>query len=168
MTDEAFRDDPNLIQRGMRRLIALPIVAKGLSVAGHRMDKPVMGLTDGRVSPSSILTGLPIITLTTTGAKSGQPRAVPLVGIPAGDGRLALIASNWGGTKHPAWYYNIKANPAVTVTHKGESRPYIARETSGEERAALWATAVGLYPGYAAYAARTEGREIPVVVVEAL
>jgi deazaflavin-dependent oxidoreductase (nitroreductase family) len=155
-----------LIQRSARRVIAIPLVARVLSVVGHRMDKPIMGLTNGRVSPSSKITGLPIITLTTTGAKSGQPRTVPLVGIPAGDGRLVLIASNWGGTKHPAWYYNIKANPAVTVTYKGEARPYIARETSGEEREALWATAVALYPGYAGYAKRTAGRVIPVVVLE--
>lgn len=166
MTATAFRDDPNLLQRGVRRLIALPLSARLLSATAHRLDGPILKRTDGRASFSSLATGLPIIALTTTGAKSGQPRTCPLVGIPTGDGRLAVIASNWGGKKHPSWYLNVKAHPAVTVTYKGEARPFVARETAGEERAALWAKALALYPGYAAYQGRTEGREIPVVVLE--
>lgn len=163
---KSFQDNPNFVQRGVRRIIALPAAARILSATAHRLDGPILRRTDGRASFSSMATGLPIIALTTTGAKSGQPRTTPLVGIPLPDGRLAIIASNWGGTKHPAWYHNICANPAVTVTHDGEVRPYIARETTGDERDRVWAAAVALYPGYADYARRTEGRLIPVIVLE--
>jgi deazaflavin-dependent oxidoreductase (nitroreductase family) len=86
------------------------------------------------------------------------------VGIPDGE-RLILIASNWGQAKHPAWYYNVKANPQVTITRDGVTRPYVAREVMGEERERCWAKAVALYPGYRGYAARA-GRGIPVIVLK--
>jgi deazaflavin-dependent oxidoreductase (nitroreductase family) len=97
---------------------------------------------------------------------------VPLVGIPDGE-RLILIASNWGQAKHPAWLHNIRANPVVRVAGRDfpagrdvpAERLYVARELHGAERAAAWARAVALYPGYEGYAARA-GREIPVVVLE--
>jgi deazaflavin-dependent oxidoreductase (nitroreductase family) len=130
----------------------------------HHVDRATLRLSGGRTTASALLSGLPIIELTTTGAKSGRPRTVPLVGIPDGD-RLILIASNWGQAKHPAWYYNVRANPSVTVTRDGVARAYVAREVHGEERAACWARALALYPGYRGYAARA-GRGIPVVVVE--
>jgi deazaflavin-dependent oxidoreductase (nitroreductase family) len=130
----------------------------------HHVDGAVMRLSGGRATAGSLLSGLPIIQLTTTGAKSGQPRAVPLVGVPDGE-RLILIASNWGQARHPAWYYNVKANPAVAVVQDGQTRSYVAREALGAEREACWAKAVATYPGYAAYAQRA-GREIPVIVLE--
>lgn len=131
----------------------------------HRIDGAVFRASGGRTTASAVFIGLPIITLTTTGAKSGRPRSVPLVGIPDGE-RLILIASNWGQAKHPAWYHNIRANPAVTVTIRGATRSYAARELAGPEREAAWARAVALYPGYRGYAARTGGRAIPVIALE--
>ena len=160
----AHTDTPNVVQRAVRRLIATRPMTWMLARTIHHIDAAVFRLSGGRATASAILTGLPLITLTTTGAKSGQPRSVPLVGIPDGE-RLILIASNWGQAKHPAWYYNVKANPAVTVTRDGVARPYVAREVMGEERAACWERAVAVYPGYRGYAARA-GRGIPVVVVE--
>lgn len=160
-------DDPNIIQRGLRRLIATRPTAWVLAHTAHRVDKTAMRWSGGRLSTGSII-GLPIIRLNTTGAKSGQPRSVPLVGIPDGD-RLILIASNWGQAKHPAWYYNVQANPRVTV--EGASgvpveHRYTAREVTGAEREACWQKAVALYPGYVAYARRAAGRTIPVIVLE--
>jgi hypothetical protein len=58
--------------------------------------------------------GLPSVILTATGAKSGKPRTVALLGIPHPDG-VAVVAANYGDAKHPAWYHNLKANPAATV-----------------------------------------------------
>jgi deazaflavin-dependent oxidoreductase (nitroreductase family) len=157
-------DEPNVVQRGIRRLIAVRLAAWGLSHTFHRLDRAVLRLSGGRMTPGAVFTGLPIISLTTTGARSGQTRSVPLVGIPDGD-RLILIASNWGQDKHPAWYHNVKADPRVTVGSNGQSREYIAREVTGEEREACWQRALALYPGYGAYAVRT-GRTIPVIVLE--
>jgi deazaflavin-dependent oxidoreductase (nitroreductase family) len=159
-----WRDSPNLIQRGVRRIIATRPAAWALARTIHHLDGAVMRASGGRTTASALFTGLPLITLTTTGAKSGRPRRVPLVGIPDGD-RLILIASNWGQVRHPAWYHNVKANPAVTVTVDGQTRPYVAREVIGAARDAAWARAVALYPGYRRYAERA-GREIPVIVLE--
>ena len=159
-----WNDEPNPIQRGLRRLIATAPMAWALAHTIHHLDRTVLSLSGGRTTAAALFTGLPIIGLTTVGARSGQPRTVPLVGIPDGD-RLILIASNWGQAKHPAWYHNLRANPRVTVTHAGRSETYLAREVSGEERERCWLQAVKLYPGYRNYAARA-GREIPVVVLE--
>jgi len=167
---DTWHDSPNMAQRATRRLIAARPVTWLLARGMHRLDGVVLRLSGGRASASALFTGLPLITLTTTGARSGQPRRVPLVGIPDGE-RLILVASNWGQAKHPAWLYNIRANPLVTVARQGggrggfETRPYVARELAGAERAAAWSRAVALYPGYEGYAARA-GREIAVVGVE--
>lgn len=157
-------DEPNVLQRGIRRLIALRPVTWGLSHTFHHLDRTVIRMSDGRTTAAALFTGLPMISLTTTGAKSGQARTVPLVGIPDGE-RLILIASNWGQDKHPAWYHNIRANPRVTVSHNGRSEEFTAREVAGEEREACWRQAVALYPGYGDYAVRTR-RAIPVIVLE--
>jgi len=156
----------SVARRAVRSIIATRPAAWVLARTIHHVDGAVMRASGGRFTAASLLSGLPIIQVTTTGARSGQPRAVPLVGVPDGE-RLILIASNWGQARHPAWYYNVKANPQVTVTGRDvpAERLYVARETTGAERAACWAKAVAIYPGYAAYAQRA-GREIPVVVLE--
>ncbi len=164
----AWTDEPNGIQRGVRRLIASRPVAWVLARTIHHLDGAVMRASGGRTTASSLVSGLPIITLTTTGARSGRPRSVPLVGIPDGD-RLILIASNWGQTAHPAWYYNVKANPSVTISGSRDvpaERLYTARELAGSERETAWTRAVALYPGYRGYATRTGGRVIPVILLE--
>lgn len=128
------------------------------------LDRVIYQRSNGRTTLSSILAGVPVILVKTTGAKSGQPRTVPLLGIPDG-GNIILIASNWGGKKHPAWYYNLKANPKATVTLKGQTAVYTANEVTGEEREQCWARATVVYPGYNAYKKRTDGRVIPVLLL---
>lgn len=156
-----LRYNPNLIQRSVQRVAALRPSAWLLSHTLHHLDRPVYRLSNGRGTATSLLTALPMIILTTTGAKSGQPRAVPLIAIPhAAD--LILIASNWGGQSHPAWYYNLRAYPECTVEVNGRAHPHTAHELTGEAKTAAWQTAVALYPGYAAYQKRTT-RDIPVL-----
>ncbi len=131
-----------------------------------RIDRTVLRLSGNRFTFSSAVSHVPVVMLTTTGAKSGLPRTVPLLAFPDGD-KIALIASSFGNTKHPAWYLNLRANPRATLAFHGEpARPYIAREASGVEREAYWQRAARAYPGYNAYKERTGGREIPVVVLE--
>lgn len=131
--------------------------------AMHRLDRLLLRLSGGRWSLPR-LAGLPVVTLTATGARSGRPRSVPLIATPDGE-RMILIASNWGQARHPAWYHNVRAHPEVTVTVAGEQRRYRAQEVIGAEREAAWAKAVAGYPGYNAYRRRA-GREIPVVLLE--
>ena len=128
----------------------------------HRADKPIYQWSNGRITLTAILVGLPVIKLTTTGAKSGQPRTIPLTCIPDDD-NLILIASNWGGDKHPGWYHNLTAHPDVIVTLNNVPQPYVAQEVFGDEREACWQTAVSIYPGYNTYAERVNKRNIPVI-----
>jgi len=156
--------DPNPLQRLVQRAAALGPASRILSGTLHRVDRPILRLSGGRWTATSLLSGLPVIMLTTTGARSGQPRSVPLIAIPDGD-TLILIASSFGRTRHPAWYHNLKATPRVMVSTRGWSATYIAHEAAGQERERLWPLAVQRYAGYAAYARRTAHRQIPVMVL---
>jgi F420H(2)-dependent quinone reductase len=99
------------------------------------------------------------------GAKSGTKRTTPLLYIPDGDD-LVIVASKGGFPKNPAWLYNLKANPETTVQVRDERRAVRARVATPEERERLWSKAVRAYGGYEDYAARSKGREIPLVVLE--
>jgi len=99
------------------------------------------------------------------GAKSGAKRTTPLLYIPDGDD-VVIVASKGGYPKHPAWLYNLKANPDTTVQIGGERRAVHARVATPQERERLWPEAVRSYSGYEDYAARSKGREIPLVILE--
>ena len=130
----------------------------------HLVDRFVFRISNGRAFATSALAGLPIVMLTSTGAKSGTRRTVPLVGIRDGD-KVVLIASYYGSTRHPAWYYNLRAHPEATLSIDGQSRNYIARAATASEYDHYWGQAVSLYVGYAAYKSRTGGRSIPIMVL---
>ncbi len=131
----------------------------------HHIDRPLLRWTNGKTSLSSLVSNVPVMTLQTTGAKSGLPRETPLVMTPDGE-RLILIASKWGQGGVPAWCHNLRAHPRCQVVADGASRPFLARETTGAEREACWQKAVAYYPGYAAYASRVGDHVIPVLVLE--
>jgi deazaflavin-dependent oxidoreductase (nitroreductase family) len=154
----------NGLYRTIRRLAAMPASSAILSRSLHHLDRFVLRLTGGRYTAASLLTGLPVVTLTTVGARSGKLRTHPLLGIVDGED-VVLIASNFGRSRHPAWYFNLRANPECTVTVRGETKSYVAREVTGAEREKYWRMAVELYPGYDAYQQRTGGRRIPVLVL---
>lgn len=130
----------------------------------HHLDRLTLRLTGGHMAAAAVLGGLPLVTVTTIGAKSGQPRSIPLVGIPD-EQNIILIASNWGNTRHPAWYHNVCAHSEVTVTVNGRSLPYMAHELSGAERDRCWQKAVATYAGYTAYVRRAGNRQIPVMLL---
>jgi deazaflavin-dependent oxidoreductase (nitroreductase family) len=130
----------------------------------HYLDRPVLRLSRGRYSLTSMLAGLPVVMVTTIGAKSGQPRSLPLVAIPDGE-NVILIASNFGQHHHPAWYYNLRAHPEVQLTYEGKTVFYHARETEGAERERCWQRAVDVYSGYALYKERAGKRKIGVFLL---
>ncbi|HJU97038.1 MAG TPA: nitroreductase family deazaflavin-dependent oxidoreductase [Jiangellaceae bacterium] len=131
----------------------------------HHIDRLGYRLTRGRYTPSGWFTGLPVVILTTTGARTGQQRTSPVIGMPDA-GNVVVIASNWGQRHAPAWYYNLRANPAAAVTVGGVVHRVRAREAIGDERDRLWRRDLELYPGRAAYERRAANRRIPVVVLE--
>ena len=109
---------------------------------------------------SNTLRGMPIIVLTTVGAKSGRLRKTALMRVEH-DGEYAAVASLGGAPKHPVWYWNVKKHPHVELQDGGEKHDYEATELEGEERDIWWARAVEAYPPYADYQVKTE-RLIPV------
>ncbi|MEU6273827.1 nitroreductase family deazaflavin-dependent oxidoreductase [Streptomyces populi] len=109
-------------------------------------------------------TGLPVIILTTRGAKSGKIRKTPLMRVEH-DGRYAVVASLGGAPKHPVWYHNVTSDPHVELQDGPERREFTAREITGEEKAEWWERAVAAYPPYADYQKKTD-RVIPVFVLE--
>lgn len=156
---------PRIWHRLIQKLAATPFGIWLLADSLHIIDRPLLHLSKNRTSLTSILAGLPVIVLTTTGAKSGLQRQTPLAALADGD-KVILIASYFGSKKHPGWYYNLKANPEVSVSHKGQTGQYIARLSTGEERAHYWEMAACLYPGYQIYEKRAGDRKIPVIVLE--
>jgi deazaflavin-dependent oxidoreductase (nitroreductase family) len=132
----------------------------------HHIDRPVFRLSGGRSTFSSWVTGMPIVMLRTTGAKSGEPRApVPVVGIPDGEG-VVVIASNYAQQRNPAWYYNLRAHPQVGVSVEGVERQMVARELHGEERERYYTRGIEIYPGWVEYRKRAAHRQIPVIRLE--
>ena len=117
------------------------------------------GTTDG-----VLIMGRPVVLLTMTGAKSGKKRLVPLMRVEH-DGDYAIVASKGGAPRNPAWYRNAVAHPEMELQDGTKTGTYVARELSGDERAAWWERAVAAYPPYAEYQTRT-ARQIPVFVLE--
>jgi len=148
----------------MQRFLSWRLVTTLLAPILHHVDTFFLRLTGGRWDITR-LSGLPVVEVTTIGAKSDQPRTLPLAGLPDGD-RFVLIASNFGRENNPAWYYNLKANSECIVKKNGQSGTYIAREAEGSEREEYYKLAISYYIGYEAYRQRAAHRKIPVVVLE--
>ncbi|MBF6591301.1 MAG: nitroreductase family deazaflavin-dependent oxidoreductase [Ktedonobacterales bacterium] len=106
----------------------------------------------------------PLLLLTTIGAKSGQPRTMPLAYTTDGD-RLVIIASKGGAPTNPDWYHNLVANPLVTVELGSERFQARAVVPAGQERERLFNQMAERMPFFAAYQ-RKVTRQIPVVVLE--
>jgi len=106
--------------------------------------------------------GMPIILLTTVGAKTGKLRKTPLMRVEHG-GEYAVVASLGGAPKNPVWYWNIAKNPRVELQDGSVTRDYDSREVFGDEKATWWERAVAAYPPYAEYQEKAD-RQIPVFV----
>ena len=123
---------PNALQKFIHRFLMVKPVSAVLSKILHRADALILKHTNGRHTLTKIV-GLPIIQLTTIGARTGKARTMPLVSLFDGD-KIALIGSNFGQKHNPGWYYNLKAHPKCTVQVSGKPAEYIARQVEGEER----------------------------------
>ena len=108
--------------------------------------------------------GLPVVVLTSIGARTGKLRKTPLMRVEH-DGTYAVVASLGGAPQHPVWYHNLVADPRVELQDGPVKRDMIAREVTGDERVEWWDHAVAAYPDYADYQAKTD-RVIPVFVLE--
>jgi deazaflavin-dependent oxidoreductase (nitroreductase family) len=130
-------------------------------VAG-RLNVPVYRATKGRLMGR--VGRAPVLLLTTTGRRSGEPRTAPVVYLADGE-RYVVIGSNAGNTRAPAWALNLRANPGAEVEVRGDRRRVRARVAEGEERADLWRRMNEQYAGFDDYRVRTT-RDISVFVLE--
>ncbi len=147
-------------ERNLEKFARTPMGFWYVKKIAPRIDPPLLRLTGGRVSS---VYPVALMLLTTTGAKTGRPRTLPL-GYAKDDDGLLLIASNYGKTSHPAWYRNLVANPKVEVLAGKNSGTYIAREiTDPVERERAWEVALDFYAGYADYESRAGDRTIPLI-----
>jgi len=107
-------------------------------------------------------TGMPVVIVATRGNKTGKVRKMALMRVEHG-GEYALVASLGGAPQHPVWYYNVKADPNITIQDGPEALDFQVREVTGDEKAQWWDRAVAAYPPYADYQQKTD-RQIPVLV----
>jgi deazaflavin-dependent oxidoreductase (nitroreductase family) len=157
--------DANAIQRLLRRVAASGPGSWLFARILHHIDRPVYRLTGGRHTFATLVSGLPVVMLTTTGARSGVPRTVPVLGLPTPDG-IAVIASNYGQARHPAWYYNLRADPEGEIAVDGKRRRFRAVEAQGERRDRIWQQGLRVYPGWSQYERRASNRRIAIFVLE--
>ena len=152
-----------LYERTLEKVARMPVGDWYLKRVAPRLDPPLLRITGGRISS---VYPVPVMLLTTTGAKTGQPRTLPLLYLTDGDA-IILIGSNYGKTSHPAWYRNLVANPKVEVLAGKKSGTYTATEiTDAVERERAWVLALDLYAGYRDYEGRAGDRTIPLVRLE--
>jgi deazaflavin-dependent oxidoreductase (nitroreductase family) len=111
--------------------------------------------------------GVPLMYLTTIGAKTGQQRTVPVMAFPDGDDAWLVVASSGGTATHPAWFYNLAKHPdRVELEYEGRKTPAVPETLAGEARAAAWARITADQKRFADYETKTD-REIPVVRLSA-
>src|SRR5215210_8543272 len=158
--------DANPLKRALRRSAGWKPLSLFYARTLHLFDRAVFKLTRGRATFTSWLADLPVAWLTTTGAKSGARRTSPVLAIPAGEGKLVVIASNYGQRNNPAWYHNLRANPRARVLFDGGEREMVARELEGDERASWYQRGIEIYPGWVQYRKRAS-RGIPVIELTA-
>jgi deazaflavin-dependent oxidoreductase (nitroreductase family) len=155
----------NLLQRSVRRLGAWGPGSWLFARILHHIDRPVHRLTRGRRTLTGLLAGFPVVMLTTTGARSGAARTVPVLGLPTDEG-LVVVASSFGQARHPAWHHNLRANPDAVVAVDGDVHAVRAVEARGEQRARIWREGLTVYPGWSQYERRAAHREIAVYVLQ--
>ncbi len=165
MTQPILYERANPAQKVLRRMAASGPGSWLFARIMHRLDRPVHRLSRGRYTVGSLLSGLPVVMLTTVGVRTGRPRTVPILGIPFRDG-LAVIASNWGQQNHPAWYHNLRAHPDAQVVVDRVGRHVRAVEADADQRAEIWREGLRVYPGFSQYERRAAHRRISVFVLE--
>lgn len=119
-----------------------------------RIDPWIFKATNGRFFSMGV-PSMPMLTLTTTGRRSGKPRSVHLAAIEH-EGDHLVIASAMGQERHPAWRYNLEAKPEVEIQLPGERFTATARALSDEEKQAVWPSILETIPQIRVYEARTD------------
>ena len=118
--------------------------------------------TSGQEGNTLRETGIPIVIITSRGAKTGKVRKFALMRVEH-EGEYALVASKGGAPSHPGWFHNLVAEPLVQIQDGPEPHDYMTEIVEGAERDAWWERSVAVFATYAEYQAKTD-RPIPVFV----
>jgi deazaflavin-dependent oxidoreductase (nitroreductase family) len=130
----------------------------------NRFHRSLLAVSRGRLGWKA--GGMPVLELTTVGRRSGEKRASMLTSPVQNGEAIVIVASRGGDPVHPAWFLNLRDQPAVEVVWKGLSkRPMVARVAEGDEREELWARIMADFPHYGSYQDKTT-RLIPLVVLD--
>ena len=156
----------NRLQMTLQRAAARPWISSTLQKTLYPLDKTLHRSSGGRHTVSGMITGIPVIMLTTTGAKTGKARSIPLIGIPMED-RLVVIGSNYGTKATPDWVHNLEANPAAEVTYRDRRVAVVARRATDRKTDRAFELAAAVYAAFPSYRARAAEREIRVFALEA-
>lgn len=113
---------------------------------------------------ATTLQGVPVVIVTSRGARSGNLRKNPVMRVEH-DGKYAAVASKGGAAENPSWFHNLVAHPEVDLQNGPDKHTYAARRLEGAEREEWWQRAVAVWPDYAVYTTKTD-REIPVFLLE--
>jgi deazaflavin-dependent oxidoreductase (nitroreductase family) len=153
----------SVVHRVVSKVAVSPLGFRFLRNIGSRVDPTLLRLTRGRVSS---VWPFRAVALTHVGAKSGRTRTSALVYF-TDRGRVILIASNFGRSRNPAWYHNVKANPLVTLYGRGICARFIAEEIYDAERDRLFQRAKDAPGPYRKYeqAAAARSRYVPVIAL---
>jgi deazaflavin-dependent oxidoreductase (nitroreductase family) len=156
----------NWFQRAVKAFAGTRPGAWLFSKVLRHLDDLAQKLTRGRTTMPELLAGLPVLDVTTTGRKSGQPRTSHLISIPIDD-TLALIGTNFGQPATPAWVLNLEAEPRATVRYRDRTVSVTARPASEAEFAQVLAGSGPIYPGYRKYQQRIgDSRRLRIFVLE--
>jgi deazaflavin-dependent oxidoreductase (nitroreductase family) len=153
--------DANAVQRLARRFAASRPGSWLFARILDHADRVVFRASRGRTTLAALLSGLPVMMLTTTGARSGRETTVPILGFEEGDA-VVVVASNYGQPRHPAWLHNLRAHPRARLEVRGVWRDVVAEEVESPERERYLAIASEVYPGYRSYEKRAAPRRISV------
>lgn len=154
------------LQRRLQGAASRPWAGSLLAKTLHPLDRTVFKATSGRYTVARLLAGLPVVMLTTAGARTGERRKTPLLGIPMGDD-MAVIGSNFGKRMTPGWVYNLAADPHGTVGYGDRTVEVTAKPADPDETERAFDLASAVYGAFPAYRERAAHREIRVFILEA-
>jgi len=154
-----------VFHRLVRRTASTRAMALVFGRVQEPIDRCVYRISRGRTTASSWLAGVEITMLTTTGARTGRPRTLPVLALPAG-ARMVVIASNFGRSRNPSWYHNLRSNPYATIVFEGTRSEVVARELSGAEREQGYRLGEEMFPAFSHYRRWAGNRFIPVLSLE--
>ena len=156
---------PNVIQRLTQRVGSTNVGTWAFRTVLLPLDRTLVGKSEGRRSLPGFLLGLPVAMLVTTGARTGLSRTAPVVVLRAGT-LIAVLGTNFGQERVPAWDANLRSSPLASITWRGISVRVRARQATEQEETEVWPIAAAAYAGFTAYRRRVTTRQVTVWVLE--